>query len=157
MAGVPVVPEGVLRVGHSPRPGSPARRGAFFLARPLGDSPPRSVPDEESPGVARVRLDEIDRTPPRSPEAREVLLTVAAGVAAYPLRVLVDEGQASGGFLWAPKRGTRRVSTATGGVRGPSYNKYEIIELPIKMSQGLSCGRYPRRFPAKTLVSRPAH
>jgi len=89
--GVPVRVDGVLRVEHTPSPGS-ARCRVFFSASPIDDRPPRSVPNEESLGAAWVGLDELHRYPLRGEEVREILSYVAAGGAVYPLSLLTPEG-----------------------------------------------------------------
>lgn len=91
-SGVPVRPVGILRVEHSPGP-TGARLRVVFLAEPLDDTPPKSVPDEESLGAAWVRLDELAKYPLRGDEVRELFVYVAAGGPVYPLSVLQAEGQ----------------------------------------------------------------
>src|SRR4051812_21976008 len=54
-AGIPVRITGVIRVDHSPSPVG-ARMRVIFLADPAADTPPKSVPDDESLGAAWVTL-----------------------------------------------------------------------------------------------------
>ena len=89
--GVPVRLTGVLRLEHSPLPGG-ARVRAIFLAEPVGDTPPRTTPDEESLGAAWVALDELATYPLRGPEVEHVLRFVANRGPVYPLTVLQPEG-----------------------------------------------------------------
>ena len=63
-----------------------------FLAEPVDDTPPKSVPDEESLGAAWVRPGELAGYPLRGEEVRELIDYVAAGGAVYPARVLQPEG-----------------------------------------------------------------
>lgn len=90
-SGIPVVIEGVLRVEHAPSPDG-ARVRVFFLARPADDTPPKSIPDEESLGAAWVALEDLDKIPLRGPEVRHIFEAVANGAPVYPLSLLTDEG-----------------------------------------------------------------
>jgi len=92
-SGVPVRCIGVIRVEHSPSP-SGARLRVVFLAEPVDDTPPKSVPDEESLGAAWVGVNELSRHPLRGQEVRELLEYVAAGGAVFPVEVLQAEGKA---------------------------------------------------------------
>ncbi len=58
-SGVPVVLEGLLRLEHSPASDT-ARVRAVFLARPLDDTPPKSVADEHSLEAAWLTLEELE-------------------------------------------------------------------------------------------------
>jgi 8-oxo-dGTP pyrophosphatase MutT (NUDIX family) len=90
-AGVPVRVVGVLRVEHSPSPAG-ARLRVVFLAEPVDDTPPKSVPDEESLGAAWVRVEELAGYPLRGREVRELFEYVAAGGTVFPASVLQPEG-----------------------------------------------------------------
>ena len=90
-AGIDVVPEGIVRVEHSLVDGG-ARMRVIFVARPTGDRPPKSEPDDETLGAAWVSLDEMDSYPLRGPEVRELFEYVADGGAIAPLSVLTREG-----------------------------------------------------------------
>lgn len=81
--GVPVRLVGIVRVEHSPAL-SHSRMQVIFLAEPLGDTPPKSIPDEESLGATWVGL--------RGDEVRELFEHVATGGRAYPLDLLQHEG-----------------------------------------------------------------
>jgi 8-oxo-dGTP pyrophosphatase MutT (NUDIX family) len=89
--GVPVRLEGILRVEHTPSPAGATRCRVFFLASPIDDRPPRTVPDAESLGAAWVSLDELHRYPLRGEEVREIFGYVAAGGPVYPLSLLTPE------------------------------------------------------------------
>ncbi len=90
-SGVPVRILGILRVEHTPARAA-SRLRVVFLAEPVDDTPPKSVPDEESLGAAWVRLDELAEYPLRGEEARELCEYVAAGGAVYPTDLLQPEG-----------------------------------------------------------------
>src|ERR1044071_4406622 len=64
---VPVKIVGILRVEHSPMP-TAARLRVVFLAEPIDDTPPKSVPDDESLEAAWVRLEELGSYPLRGEE-----------------------------------------------------------------------------------------
>ncbi len=98
-SGVPVRCVGVLRVEHSPSAAG-ARLRVVYLAEPIDDTPPKSVPDEESLGATWVRLEELSGYPLRGDEVRELFEYVAAGGAVFPADVLQPEGM--------PFRVTRR-------------------------------------------------
>jgi phosphatase NudJ len=89
--GVPVRVAGILRVEHSPGK-TFARLRVVFLAEPVADTPPKSVPDEESLAAAWVTLEELAGYPLRGEEVRELFEYVAAGGAVYPASLLQLEG-----------------------------------------------------------------
>lgn len=89
--GVPVQLAGILRVEHSPGR-EVARLRVIFLAVPADDTPPKSVPDEESLGAAWVSLDEIAGYPLRGDDVVELLEYVASGGPVYPPGLLQPEG-----------------------------------------------------------------
>lgn len=88
--GVPVQLDGILRVEHTPSP-SGARVRVVFLATPLGDTPPKSVADEESLQARWLSLEEIAKLPLRGSDLRALLESVAAGRPTYPLDLLGRE------------------------------------------------------------------
>lgn len=90
-SGVTLVPEGVLRIEHSPSP-SGARVRVFVVGRPKDDTPPRATPNEHSLEARWVTLDELASLPLRDAEVREVFEYVAAGGTVYPLSLLTREG-----------------------------------------------------------------
>jgi ADP-ribose pyrophosphatase YjhB (NUDIX family) len=87
--GVPVKLDGILRIEHAPESGS-ARMRVLFIASPLDDTPPKSVPDEESLGAAWLTLDEVRTRPLRGDELADLLQSVVEGRPVYPLTVLAD-------------------------------------------------------------------
>jgi len=90
--GVPVQLTGILRFEHTPsRLG--ARLRIIFLAEPVDDTPPKSVPDEESLGAAWVRLDQLNDYPLRDPEVAKLFAYVAEGGPVYPMSLLHSEGK----------------------------------------------------------------
>jgi len=90
-AGIPIRVVGVLRVEHSPSAAG-ARLRVVFLAEPVNDTPPKSVPDEESLEAAWVSLEQLAEYPLRGEEVRELFAYVAAGGPVYPVSVLQPEG-----------------------------------------------------------------
>jgi phosphatase NudJ len=90
-AGVPVRLTGVLRVEHTPGDAG-SRMRVVFLAEPTDDTPPKTVPDEESLEAAWVGLDELAKYPLRGEEVEELFTYVARGGPIYPLSVLQPEG-----------------------------------------------------------------
>jgi 8-oxo-dGTP pyrophosphatase MutT (NUDIX family) len=90
-AGIRVRLRGILRIEHSPGLDG-ARMRVIFLAEPVDDTPPKSIPDQESLGAAWVRLDELATFSFRGPEVRELCEYLAAGGAVYPLEILQSEG-----------------------------------------------------------------
>jgi phosphatase NudJ len=88
--GVPVRLDGILRVEHTPSP-SGSRVRVVFVATPLDDTPPKSVPDDESLQARWLTLDEIAALPVRGSDLRALLESVLAGRATYPLDLLGRE------------------------------------------------------------------
>lgn len=89
--GIPVRLVGVLRVEHSPGPRG-TRLRVVFLAEPTDDTPPKSVPDEESLAAEWVSIEQLEGYPLRGEEVIEMLAYVAAGGPVYPPGVLQAEG-----------------------------------------------------------------
>ena len=89
--GVPIQPDGLLRVEHSPAPNS-ARVRVILTARPIDDTLPRSVPNEHSLEARWVTLDELAGLPQRGGDVREAFEYVARGGPVYPLSLLTAEG-----------------------------------------------------------------
>lgn len=89
--GVTLVPEGVLRIEHSPSPVG-ARVRVFVVGRAKDDTAPRTTPNEHSLEARWVTLDELASLPLRDAEVREVFEYVAAGGIVYPLSLLTQEG-----------------------------------------------------------------
>lgn len=87
---VPVQLDGILRVEHTPAPHG-ARVRVVFTATPRDDSPPKSIPDEESLQARWLTLDELAALPLRGSDLRALLESVAAGRAVYPLDLLGRE------------------------------------------------------------------
>lgn len=90
-SGIPVVLEGILRIEHTPRDRA-ARLRVIFVARPQDDTPPKSIPDEESLGADWFSLQEVNRLPLRGEEVREMFQYVASGAPIYPLDLIAIEG-----------------------------------------------------------------
>lgn len=90
--GIRIVLEGLLRVEHSPMPDGTARCRVFFLARPADDSPPKSIPDDESLEARWVHPKELSRYPLRGDEVTEIFHYVARGGAVFPMEAFTFEG-----------------------------------------------------------------
>lgn len=69
----------ILRIEHTPMPDGVVRCRVFFLGHPRDDTPPKSVPDEDTLGAHWVALDELDRYPLRGQEVRDIFEYVAQG------------------------------------------------------------------------------
>ncbi len=90
-AGIPVRLLGVLRVEHTPTPVA-ARLRVVFLAEPVGDSPAKTLPDNESLGAEWVTMEQLRHYPLRGEEVPELIAYVSAGGSVYPLTLLQREG-----------------------------------------------------------------
>lgn len=90
--GVPIDITGILRIEHSPMADGVVRCRVFFLGHPRDDTPPKSVPDEDTLGAAWVSLEELHRYPLRGAEVRDLFEYVARGGAVYPVGLLQPEG-----------------------------------------------------------------
>ena len=82
---------GIIRVEHSPKSAG-ARLRVIFLAEPVDDKPPKSVPDDESLGAEWVTLKALNDYPLRSPDVQDLFAYVAAGGPVYPMGLLQLEG-----------------------------------------------------------------
>lgn len=91
-AGIPITIEGILRIEHSPGDHG-SRMRVIFLARPKDDTPPKSVPDEESLEARWVSLEELDKLPQRSPYVPQLFQDVLDGAQVFPVSLLGEEGQ----------------------------------------------------------------
>jgi 8-oxo-dGTP pyrophosphatase MutT (NUDIX family) len=91
-AGIPIELTGILRIEHSPVAAS-ARMRVIFLARPIDDTPPKSLADAESLAARWVTLDELSGLPLRGDEVAELFGAVLAGAPVYPLSLLQVEGK----------------------------------------------------------------
>ncbi|MCI0704371.1 MAG: NUDIX domain-containing protein [Planctomycetia bacterium] len=91
-AGIPIRVTGVIRVEHSPSPAG-ARMRVIFLAEPTDNTPPKSIPDEESLEAAWVSLTELANYDLRGDEVQELFEFVSRGGPVFPASVLQSEGQ----------------------------------------------------------------
>jgi len=93
--GIKIKLEGILRVEHSISGAFGARMRVIFYARPLDNSPPKSVPDEESEGAAWVTYEELCKMKKQKALRGDELLIwskyLLSGGYVYPLTVLTDE------------------------------------------------------------------
>ncbi len=90
-AGIRIHLEGILRVEYTPSVGGTARLRIIFVARPADDTPPKSIPDEESLQALWVTLEELDELPLRSAEVRTLFRAVRKGTPLAPLALLGAE------------------------------------------------------------------
>jgi phosphatase NudJ len=91
-AGIPVMPDGIIRFEHNPLPDGTSRVRLILTAHPTDDTPPKNYADEESLKAAWVTLEEMKRLPLRSLEVLQICLYLAEGGAVYPLDLLTPEG-----------------------------------------------------------------
>ena len=89
--GISIQLTGIIRIEHNPRSDS-ARVRVIFAGEPINDTPPKSIPDEESLGAAWVALGELSRYPLRGREVEDLLGYVTDGGPVYPLSLLKREG-----------------------------------------------------------------
>jgi phosphatase NudJ len=89
--GVPIRLTGLIRLEHGPVPGG-ARVRALFLAEPIDETPPKSIPDADSLGAAWVSVGDLSRYVLRGPEVEGLLRYVDEGGVVHPLGVLQPEG-----------------------------------------------------------------
>jgi phosphatase NudJ len=90
-SGVEIELEGLLRLEHRPL-GTSARVRAFFLARPVAGSTPRTTPNEHSLGARFVTRDEARQLPLRGDEVMAILDYAAGAPALLPMSMVVVEG-----------------------------------------------------------------
>jgi 8-oxo-dGTP pyrophosphatase MutT (NUDIX family) len=94
-AGISVIIEGILRIEHTPLfvgEQSAARVRVIFASRPQDDTPPKSLPDEESLRAGWFDLEELKSLSLRGEEVREILQYLANGGTIYPLGLITFEG-----------------------------------------------------------------
>ncbi|WRH68644.1 MAG: NUDIX hydrolase [Planktothrix sp. GU0601_MAG3] len=90
-AGIPVILEGILRIQHLPHPTEKSRLGVFFLARPEGNTQPKSQPDQESLGAKWFTLKELEELPLRSEFVKTIISEVLTQVEIYPLQLIIPQ------------------------------------------------------------------
>ncbi|VXD23033.1 Hydrolase, NUDIX family protein (Modular protein) [Planktothrix serta PCC 8927] len=91
-AGIPIILEGILRIQHLPHPTGQSRIGVFFLARPEGNTPPKTKPDHESLGAKWFTLTEVEQLPLRTKFVKPIIAEVLTEGAVYPLQLILPEG-----------------------------------------------------------------
>lgn len=91
-AGIRVVLDGLLRVEHSPMPDGTARCRVFFSAHPADDTPPKSIPDDESLEARWVHPQELSRYALRGDEVAEIIHYMTHGGKVLPLHAITYEG-----------------------------------------------------------------
>ena len=90
-AGVPIEVDGIVRLEHSPSPGS-TRLRLIVSARPADDTPPKSEPDEESLEADWFTTREMESLPLRGREVLRVCTYVDSGGPVLPITLLTVEG-----------------------------------------------------------------
>lgn len=90
-AGIPIEIEGVLRVDHLYFEGE-ARLRVIFVARPSDDTPPKSVPDDDSVEAGWFTLEEICKKPLRGYEVLDICTYLHRGGFVAPLSIIAEEG-----------------------------------------------------------------
>ena len=88
---VPVTIEGILKIQHTPMFDGATRVRVFMIAHPQDDTPPKSVPDEESLGAAWMTLEEMQQIPLRGEEVLQIFEYVANDAPIYPLGLITSE------------------------------------------------------------------
>lgn len=85
---VPVRLDGILRLEHSVR--DVCRMRVIFIGTPIDDTPPKTVPDEESLGAAWLTLDEVRTRDIRGSQLVGLLQDVLHGHQVHPLHLMDD-------------------------------------------------------------------
>jgi len=91
-AGIDVSLDGILKIQHTPNPDATARMRVIFVGRPVDDTPPKSVPDDESIEARWVTLEEAKQLPLRGAEVLTLFSEVANGALVVPTHFLRPEG-----------------------------------------------------------------
>lgn len=89
-AGVSVRLTGILKMVHTPRDDS-ARLRVVFVAEPVGDPTPKSIPDEHSLQARWVSSAELDGYLLRGESVRQLIREVEQGCPVFPPTVLETE------------------------------------------------------------------
>mgnify|MGYP000152052897 CR=1 FL=1 len=88
---VPVNIEGIYQIQHTPMFDGSTRVRVILTARPQDDTPPKSIPDDESLGAAWMTLEEMKNVELRGGEVIKLCASVANGAPIYPLELIVTE------------------------------------------------------------------
>ena len=89
--GVPVIIEGILKIQLTPMFDGTTRVRVFMMARPQDETPPKTIPDEESMEAAWMTLEEMQKIPLRGEEVLQIFESVANGAPIYPLGLITSE------------------------------------------------------------------
>lgn len=81
---------GVLKMVHTPLEDS-ARMRVVFVAEPVGDTAPKSQPDEHSLQARWIRSSELDQYILRGESVRQLIRELEQGAMIFPLSVLETE------------------------------------------------------------------
>jgi 8-oxo-dGTP pyrophosphatase MutT (NUDIX family) len=88
---VPVTIEGILKIQHTPMFDGTARIRVMLMARPADDTPPKSIPDDESLEAAWMTLEEMQKVPLRGEEVLQICQLVVGGAPIYPVDLITSE------------------------------------------------------------------
>lgn len=90
-AGIAIEIEGLIRIDYLAL-GDEARQRIIFVARPSNDTPPKSVPDDESLEAGWFTLEEICKMPLRDYEVLDIFTYIERGGFIAPLSLIAEEG-----------------------------------------------------------------
>ncbi|HRH42093.1 MAG TPA: NUDIX domain-containing protein [Pyrinomonadaceae bacterium] len=89
--GIPIVIDGILGIQHTPILDGSARVRFILSAHPENDTPPKTIPDDESLGATWMTLEEMQQIPLRGDEVIKLCEAVAKGAPIYPLNLITTE------------------------------------------------------------------
>lgn len=90
-SGIPIQLDGIYRIEHTPQANG-TRVRILFAGTPRDDTPPKSIPDEESLGAAWLTIDEVRAKTLRGGDLGPILQSIAEGnQPVYPLDLLGHE------------------------------------------------------------------
>ncbi len=89
--GVPVIIEGIYQIQHTPMFDGSARVRIILTARPQDETPPKTIPDDESLEAAWMTLEEMEQIELRGDEVIKLCVSIANGASIYPLELIVTE------------------------------------------------------------------
>ena len=90
-SGIKIFIDGIYQIEHIANPDDTTRCRVIFTARPIDDTPPKEVADEETLSASWKTLEEIEKLPLRSNEVVKVLRDIHNGAPIYPKNLLLSE------------------------------------------------------------------
>ena len=90
-AGIPIEIEGILHIQHTPILDGSARVRFILIARPIDETPPKSIADEESLEAKWLTLNEMRELQLRGIEVFNLCHAVENGAIIYPLDLISSE------------------------------------------------------------------